>query len=685
MLKRILLIIILGILGIGLTVWATKPAELPPDVIIIRPLSTKDNPYQREYDEMLKPAVMITTLSGRGTGVIIPGSLVHQSTGSLANEQLNNSTVELYVLTAAHVVGNYAKVEVTFYDYSHEGTKSLSASVVITDTVKDLALLSLKTDNYNLKTAALANRDYKYYLFAPVYVVGCSLGLNPRPSSGIVSAISFDSVEITAPILPGNSGGPVYTADTHELIGIAVWVRLCGNQLVTTMAGIVPISEIYDFLDSAPCLTAGTPYPHTRTPNYSGYPRNKVEWGQSGVPETKWSGATKTLRHQEKLSDFVPSWQINHRKELDYAESNVEFLAGCGQDGYQNRFGYIKTEDGVPINRDERPRNEVKGKSQTLGLGRLLASSRTVSGRQDAAGSPNGLYILMQLSDNSVGLAESPEPLLVSGREDTTMSTTRIWIKLAINPLTTAVPQMAELWANGLSNNAGKLIDRLQAVIPDEVSYLSRLAEPAQQEYQKVLDPSFISRKGKNKAKINTTQAYKIKKAWTKYLKNLNFMFETIDGVVAKRFKDKVDSSKEAYAERLSETTLSLTGIKSLESGPARIAVYWLTGDSKAKGLMRASDEYVVPSEPFNVTTVEKRNSLRALVMSRLIQSGMAIMHSSLSKPLIDELNLLDNSLVQGMIDPALGLESFAPGGASHLDFVKENGQLFLEVKVSQV
>ncbi|MBI4834524.1 MAG: trypsin-like peptidase domain-containing protein [Planctomycetes bacterium] len=157
----------------------------------------------------------------------------------------------------------------------------------------------MKADNYNLKTAALADRDYQYYLFAPVYVVGCSLGLSPRPSSGIISAINFDSVEVSAPILPGNSGGPVYTADTHELIGIAVWVRLCGNQLVTTMAGIVPISEIYDFLDSA----------------------------------------TKTLRHQEKLSDFVPSWQINHRKELDYAESNVEFLAGCGQGGYQNRFG----------------------------------------------------------------------------------------------------------------------------------------------------------------------------------------------------------------------------------------------------------------------------------------------------------------------------------------------------------
>ncbi|MBI4834417.1 MAG: trypsin-like peptidase domain-containing protein [Planctomycetes bacterium] len=248
----------------------TKPPELPPDlsasqagVIIIRPLETGNNPYQREYDEMLYPTVRITTANGIGSGVVIQSSIVSLDPEGLGTsgqklnssketrEQLNNSTVELFVLTAAHVVGKYAEVSITFYDYSNTTFTTITASVVLTDTNKDLALLSLKADNYNLKTAALADRDYRYYLFAPVYVVGCSLGLNPRPSSGIISAINFDSVEITAPVLPGNSGGPVYTADTHELIGIAVWVRLCGNQLVTTMAGIVPIQTIYEFLDSA--------------------------------------------------------------------------------------------------------------------------------------------------------------------------------------------------------------------------------------------------------------------------------------------------------------------------------------------------------------------------------------------------------------------------------------------------
>jgi hypothetical protein len=232
---RLLIILIAGILAIGLTAWATKPVDMPSDVIIIRPLPVEDNPYQKEYDELLSPCVMIETLTGRGSGVVIATTDEHGYT---------------LILTASHVVGKYAEVDVTFYDYSHQDTKTLSASVVITDSHKDLALLKVNQPNpFNPRCAKLASKDYVPYLFNPVWVVGCSLGLAPRPSSGCISVIGGFSWEITAPVLPGNSGGPVYDAGTHELIGIAVWVRLYGDQLVTTMAGIVPIGEIYDFLE----------------------------------------------------------------------------------------------------------------------------------------------------------------------------------------------------------------------------------------------------------------------------------------------------------------------------------------------------------------------------------------------------------------------------------------------------
>jgi S1-C subfamily serine protease len=254
-------VIIVGttlVIILAITVMSLNTLEVIVEQRDIKVLPNDFNPYQELYDNLLKPTVKISSAGGIGSGVIISAT---------------DSTD--WILTAAHVVGNNSSVTVTFYSYiSNTQTVlcDLRAFVVITDTNKDLALLRVLTfPKYNkvsigtigsdsaVNTAKLAKKDYVPYLFTPIYAVGCSLGLNPRPSQGILTSISgypcssvADFWEISAPILPGNSGGPVFDAQTHEVIGIAVWVKVYHGQLITTMAGIVPITEIYKFLNKCP-------------------------------------------------------------------------------------------------------------------------------------------------------------------------------------------------------------------------------------------------------------------------------------------------------------------------------------------------------------------------------------------------------------------------------------------------
>jgi S1-C subfamily serine protease len=195
---------------------------------------TPYTPYQDEYEKMLYPVVRITAGFSTGSGVII---------------ETNQETKELYVLTAAHVLGNANTVDVEFFSPS----VLRSATVVITDTLKDLALLGVLCDP--VAKASLAPRDYKPYLFREVWAVGCSLGLPPRPSHGFVTRVEPVHWEVSAAVLPGNSGCPVYDARTYKVIGIVVWVRVYQGQLVTTMAGVVPITEIHKFLEQV-ALTA---------------------------------------------------------------------------------------------------------------------------------------------------------------------------------------------------------------------------------------------------------------------------------------------------------------------------------------------------------------------------------------------------------------------------------------------
>lgn len=223
--KRILELVLVVILVIG---YGMQDAgySIPNEIVIVKaPSKEPRNPYQTEYEKMLYPTVRITVGFATGSGVVVT-----------INE-------ETYILTACHVVDDESIVDIELYD-----STVITASVVISDTTKDLALL--KPTGLSIPySAQLAPRNYTPYLFTPVWAVGCSLGLPPRPSQGIISVIDKDHWEISAPILPGNSGGPVFDGKTYEVIGIAVWVKVYQEQLVTTMAGIVTIQDIYTFLE----------------------------------------------------------------------------------------------------------------------------------------------------------------------------------------------------------------------------------------------------------------------------------------------------------------------------------------------------------------------------------------------------------------------------------------------------
>ncbi len=47
------------------------------------------------------------------------------------------------------------------------------------------------------------------------------LGLATSLNSGRVSALRRDAIEVTLPIVPGESGGPVFLADNGEIVGLA--------------------------------------------------------------------------------------------------------------------------------------------------------------------------------------------------------------------------------------------------------------------------------------------------------------------------------------------------------------------------------------------------------------------------------------------------------------------------------
>jgi hypothetical protein len=128
--------------------------------------------------------------------------------------------------------------------------------LVTDDQQRDVALLRIPAER---TPAATLGVDQDLEVGDPVYVMGNPLGLDRTFSNGMVSARRMiegsESIQITAPISPGSSGGPVMD-ERGRVVGIATWYYESGQNL--NMA--VPIRYVRPLLamPHVPTLFTGT-------------------------------------------------------------------------------------------------------------------------------------------------------------------------------------------------------------------------------------------------------------------------------------------------------------------------------------------------------------------------------------------------------------------------------------------
>jgi serine protease Do len=126
------------------------------------------------------------------------------------------------VLTVEHVIHQAQRLRATL-----AGGKTVSARVVAADEKDDLALVTLRTPNVPVVTLG-SSADLK-----PGMQVGVAgfpipdafedekLGTKTSVFAGRVSSLRRDAVELDLPIIPGESGGPVFDAHTGVVVALA--------------------------------------------------------------------------------------------------------------------------------------------------------------------------------------------------------------------------------------------------------------------------------------------------------------------------------------------------------------------------------------------------------------------------------------------------------------------------------
>ncbi len=207
------------------------------------------------YDELLAPTVQLNGDDTVGSGTLIRSSR-DARTGKVKN----------YVITSYHVVRNIMAdtprsrtdgIEVTIYVGDRRET--LRGKMISHDAGIDAAMLELegKVQFDNVARVLPRDRVAQVDVWDSVYALGCPLGNDPIPTTGELSSKhnvlnGSNYWMINAPTYYGNSGGGVYLADGHYLIGVfsKIYTHGKGNPVVVPHMGLcTPITLIYDWLD----------------------------------------------------------------------------------------------------------------------------------------------------------------------------------------------------------------------------------------------------------------------------------------------------------------------------------------------------------------------------------------------------------------------------------------------------
>jgi len=224
-------------------------------------------------------------------------------------------------------------------------------------------------------------------------------------------------------------------------------------------------------------------------------------------------------------------------------------------------------------------------------------------------------------------------------------------LKLLVPETWEVAGSMADNWAKHLQDAAGDIKDKLDAKLPDDGTFIRTLVNPSSNGYAPVLNPDFVSKGERTNANMRSTRQSNLTKAFVQWKENMVKAFATVDGVVAKSFKEKVAAAKDRWAIKMANGALRFTGDKIRGMSVAPITAYFLVGDNRVTVWGGEGD--TIDGAPYNIARDGERTALKAAILQRIIQGGTMITNSAYSADEILAQNKVNASLLSGLRDTA--------------------------------
>ncbi|MEW6025749.1 MAG: hypothetical protein AB1599_00435 [Planctomycetota bacterium] len=255
-------------------------------------------------------------------------------------------------------------------------------------------------------------------------------------------------------------------------------------------------------------------------------------------------------------------------------------------------------------------------------------------------------------------------------------------ILVPVAPFVPPDPDMSTKRVETLKNDAEIINNRRKVRLPNADTF-AQIYSPASDKFKQRVNFPTSTQGDRNAADIFALQRSKMTRAYNKYNDGLDHAFEEVDGVYAKRFKDKVDASQSNWDEEAARGTLRFTGSRARGRQVASIMGYWLTADQQAT--QRLPEGTVVFSgNPYDIAWDDLKATLRTSITQILVQTGMILVESGFDPNMFTRHNGRIKNMLEKLSDPLKASDWVASRltDKSYCVWFVEDGQLKLETQI---
>ncbi|MBI4713195.1 MAG: hypothetical protein HY762_07855 [Planctomycetes bacterium] len=230
----------------------------------------------------------------------------------------------------------------------------------------------------------------------------------------------------------------------------------------------------------------------------------------------------------------------------------------------------------------------------------------------------------------------------------------------------------AQEWAERYYSEARHTSGHRRKAIRTQKDFQEKIAKPIIQTTQGFINPEFISRSGLTAEDIANKMKSKLLDGRTadKYLKGLDRAFRKVDGITAKKVRDKLPLGAADYALKMTFGAWRMLGpLNEAGKSPIMLAENYLTGEQDIINFLRDKDR-LFDGKPILITEPENCGKFKKEFHNCLMRNFKNICDLNYAPDNMERENNVINQLINNFVSDRFA--RFSSGGESHLDFVLE-------------